>query len=181
MNSSIEQARKQAVDDLNTGFIECCDYIENKHDSQIIENFYLTESSDLDDSLLEHFKTAQTCSFEQTNYLSLKSYESGIYHVVKPKAASNSITMRPTQSSIQFNQDKSLNINCKTLFKTFASKIFTKLLNKKSVSKAKELVVVKKLNIPVNMNISPPREFNCNRKFENNCFANFGDIIYYNV
>ncbi len=184
MNSSIEQARKQAVDDLNTGFIECCDYIENKHDSsQIIENFYLTESSDLDDSLLEHFKTAQTCSFEKTNYLSLKSYESGIYHVVKPKAASNSITMRPAHPAIQFNQekDKSLNTNCKTLFKTLTSKIFTKLLNKKSVNKAKELVVVKKLNIPVNMNISPPREF-YSKKFENNnCFANFGDIVYYNV
>ena len=113
----------------------------------------------------------------------MKSYESGIYHVVKPKAARNSITMRPPQPTIQFNQekDKSLNINCKTLFKTFASNIFTKLLNKKSVSKAKELVVVKKLNIPVNMHISPPHEFKSDRKFESNCFANFGDIVYYNV
>ena len=189
MISSIEQARKQSVDDLNIGFIEYnIDYIENKHDSsQIIENFYLTESSDLDDSLLEHFKTAQTCSFEQTNYLSLKSYESGIYHIVKPKTASKSINMRPAKPIIQsIEQDKSLNINCKTLCKTFASKIFNKLLSKKNASKAKqteqankELIVERKLKNLVNMNIAS-HEFNGN-KFENNCFANFGDIVYYNV
>jgi hypothetical protein len=191
MNSSIEQARKQTVDDLNIGFIEY-NIVENKHDSsQIIENFYLTESSDLDDSLLEHFKTAQTCSFEQTNYLSIKSYESDIYHIVKPKSASKSINMRPAQPIIQsIEQDKSLNINCKTLCKTFANKIFNKLLSKKSLSKSKslskteqankELIVDKKLKNPVNMNISS-HEFN-SKKFENNnCFANFGDIVYYNV
>lgn len=98
--------------------------------------------------------------------------------------------MRPAQPIIQsIEQNKSLNINCKNLCKTFANKIFNKLLSKKSVSKAKqteqvnkefkELIVDRKLKNLVNMNIAS-HEFNGN-KFENNCFANFGDIVYYNV
>ena len=95
MNSSIEQARKQQEVDLNIGFIQY-NYIEtnNKQHESLIENYYLSESSDLDDSLLEHFKTAQSGSFEQTKYLSLESYESGIYHVASPISSSKPISKK---------------------------------------------------------------------------------------
>ena len=147
MSSSIQNMES------NMGFI--CQHKQDKADS-----FYLTSD---DDSLLEQFRTAEAeaSHFNTTHYMSLESYESGIYNVAShlspltqlPKQLStgtlssnesafdHQIPLSNTQVAVTSN-DKSLEMNCKALcrdlLKPIANKLAQKVLRKRITKKKQQ-------------------------------------------
>lgn len=138
--------------DLNNGFI-----LDQEQDQS--DSFYLTSD---DESLLEHFRTAQTeaSHFNATEYMSLQSYESGIYNVAcqppcldfSKQRSTGSLSSNESASDHQIptavsnvspvaiaSTDKSLAINCKTLcrdlVKPIANKLVQKMLRKRSTKR----------------------------------------------
>ena len=197
---------------------------KREHEQEQTDSFYLTSD---DDSLLEQFRTAEAeaSHFNTTQYMSLESYESGIYNVASHSSSqfprhlstdtlsSNELafdnhhhrnhptTITTSQEAITSN-DKSLEMNCKTLcrdlLKPIANKLAHKVLRKRTtkqqpskqkfkfkvqftsptnISKAK-LRVVPKLPSKSIESTRVPKDVN---KLTSNCFSKCGDFVFYNI
>ena len=192
MNSSIEVARQNQIKNLQSDFLEIGPNCILMNESEI--NCHYLDSSDIDDSLLEHYYAAEAKTSHYKG--SLESFQ----------AQTDRLSPSVSQSS-RFeqlvNDEKSLVVNCKTfckdLMKPIANKI-TKIIIKKRTnqkSNAKLLqsfsmqsqhpkIKLKSQNVQFKMVPSVQQaHLNINSaeliRSANDRFSNLADIIYYNI